>query len=110
MRNTFKIAAIRARIEFCEAERRQLLKMMTRSQVNIAWISERNLLANSRSGRWLSFGDNKAKSLFQSRYGFILLVLGGSNSAALTSTPARRTRQFSPVPLGLWCFRSGSTQ
>jgi len=41
VRNTFKIAAIRAQIAFCEAERRQLLKMLTSSQVNIAWISER---------------------------------------------------------------------
>ncbi len=40
-RHTFKIAAIRARIEFCEAERRQLLKMVTKSQVDLAWISER---------------------------------------------------------------------
>ena len=37
----FKIAAIRARIEFCEAERRQILWMVTRSQVDLAWISER---------------------------------------------------------------------
>jgi hypothetical protein len=40
-RRTFKIAAIKARIEFCEAERRQLLKMLTSSQMNIAWVSER---------------------------------------------------------------------
>jgi hypothetical protein len=37
----FKIEAIRARIEFCEAERRQILKMVTISQVSLAWISER---------------------------------------------------------------------
>ena len=40
-RHTFKIAAIRARIEFCEAEHRQLLKLVTSSQVNIAWVTER---------------------------------------------------------------------
>jgi chromosome segregation ATPase len=40
-RHKFKVAAIQARIEFCEAEQRQLLKMMTSSQVNIVWISER---------------------------------------------------------------------
>jgi hypothetical protein len=40
-RRKFKIAAIQSRIEFCEAERRHLLKMMTSSQVNVAWISER---------------------------------------------------------------------
>jgi hypothetical protein len=40
-RHKFKIAAIQARIEFCEAEHRLLLKMVTRSQVDLAWISER---------------------------------------------------------------------
>jgi hypothetical protein len=41
-RYIFKIAAIRERIEFCEAEQRQLLKMVTTSsQVNLAWIAER---------------------------------------------------------------------
>jgi hypothetical protein len=37
----FKIAAIRARIDFCEAERRHLLEMVTSYQVDLAWISER---------------------------------------------------------------------
>jgi hypothetical protein len=37
----FKIAAIKARIESCEAERRHLLKMVTSCQVDLAWISER---------------------------------------------------------------------
>jgi hypothetical protein len=37
----FKIAAIKAPIEFCEAERRHLLKMVTSCQVDLAWISER---------------------------------------------------------------------
>ena len=37
----FKIAAIRARIEFCEAERRHLLELVTSYQVNLVWISER---------------------------------------------------------------------
>ena len=40
-RHTFKITAIRARIELCEAERRRILNMMTNSQVDLAWISER---------------------------------------------------------------------
>jgi hypothetical protein len=40
-RHKFQIAAIQARIEFCEAERRLLLKMVTRSQVDLAWITER---------------------------------------------------------------------
>lgn len=40
-RHKFKVAAIRARIEFCEVERRRLLKMMTSSQIDLAWISER---------------------------------------------------------------------
>jgi hypothetical protein len=37
----FKIAATKARIEFCEAERRHLLEMVTSYQVDLAWISER---------------------------------------------------------------------
>ena len=37
----FKIAAIRARIESCDAERLHLLKMVTSYQVDLAWISER---------------------------------------------------------------------
>ncbi len=37
----FKIAAIKARIEFCEAEQRHLLEMVTSYQVDLAWISER---------------------------------------------------------------------
>jgi hypothetical protein len=40
-RQQLKIAAIKARIDFCEAERRQLLKMVMSSQVDLAWISER---------------------------------------------------------------------
>ena len=40
-RRKFKIAAIKARLEFCEAERRQLLTMMTTSQVNLAKAGER---------------------------------------------------------------------
>ena len=40
-RHTFKLAAIKARIEFCEAERRHLMKMMTSSPVNLDWTSER---------------------------------------------------------------------
>ena len=40
-RRKFKVAAIRARIEFCEVERRRLLKMMTSSQIDLAWSSER---------------------------------------------------------------------
>jgi hypothetical protein len=41
LRHKFKIAAIKEQLEFCEAERRLLLKMATSSQVNLAWISER---------------------------------------------------------------------
>ena len=37
----FKIAAIKARIEFCEGERRHLLDLVTSYQVDLAWISER---------------------------------------------------------------------
>lgn len=37
----FKIAAIRERIAFCEAERCHLLQMVTRGQVDLGWISER---------------------------------------------------------------------
>ena len=37
----FKIAAIRAQIESCEAERGRLLEAVTRDQVGLAWISER---------------------------------------------------------------------
>jgi hypothetical protein len=40
-RHTFKLAAIKARIEFCEAERRQIFKMMTSSLVSLDWTSER---------------------------------------------------------------------
>ena len=41
LRHKVKIAAIKARIEFCEAERRQLLTMVTTSQVNLARAGER---------------------------------------------------------------------
>jgi hypothetical protein len=41
LRREFKITAIKERIEFCESERRQLISMVTRSPVNLAWISER---------------------------------------------------------------------
>jgi hypothetical protein len=40
-RHTFKLVAIKARIEFCGAERRQILKMMTSCPVNLDWTSER---------------------------------------------------------------------
>ena len=40
-RHTFKLAAIKARIEFCGAERRQIVKMMTSSLVSLAWTSDR---------------------------------------------------------------------
>jgi len=40
-RHKFKIAAIQARIESCEVERRRLLKMLAGSQIDLAWISER---------------------------------------------------------------------
>jgi hypothetical protein len=40
-RHVFKIAAIRGRIEFCEAERRRILKIVMSSQVDLGWISER---------------------------------------------------------------------
>lgn len=40
-RHTFQLAAIKARIEFCEAERRQIVKMTTSSPVNLDWTSER---------------------------------------------------------------------
>jgi hypothetical protein len=39
-RHKFKIAAIKARLEFCEAERRQLLAMVTTSQMNLALADE----------------------------------------------------------------------
>jgi hypothetical protein len=39
-RRLFKIAAIKQRIEVCEAERRRLLKMLSSAQVNLAWIFE----------------------------------------------------------------------
>lgn len=41
MRRKAKIAAIRARIEFCEAERRRLLLAVTNAQVNLAKLHER---------------------------------------------------------------------
>ena len=37
----FKIATIKARIKFCEAERCHLLELLTSSQVDLAWISVR---------------------------------------------------------------------
>jgi len=40
-RHVFKIAAIQGRIEFCEAERRRILKMVASCQVDLAWISDR---------------------------------------------------------------------
>jgi len=40
-RHVFKIGVIRGRIEFCETERRRILKMVTSSQVDLRWISER---------------------------------------------------------------------
>ncbi len=40
MRREFKITAIKGRIEFCESERRQVISMVTRSSVNLAWISK----------------------------------------------------------------------
>jgi hypothetical protein len=40
-RREFKISGIKTRIEFCEAERRHLLRMVTTAQVNLAWVSER---------------------------------------------------------------------
>ena len=39
--NKFKAAVIKERIRFCEIERRDLLRMVTTSQVDLAWISER---------------------------------------------------------------------
>jgi glycine cleavage system regulatory protein len=41
IRRKIKIAAIKARLEFCEAERRQLLTAVTTTQVNLAKIHER---------------------------------------------------------------------
>ena len=40
-RHVFKIGVIRGQIEFCLAERRRILKMVTISQVDLGWISER---------------------------------------------------------------------
>ena len=40
-RHQFRIAAIKERIEFYEAEHRRLLKLVSTSQVDLAWISER---------------------------------------------------------------------
>jgi hypothetical protein len=40
-RHQFKIAAIKARLEFCEAERRELLTLVTTSQVNLAEAGDR---------------------------------------------------------------------
>jgi len=40
LKREFKIMAIKAQIEFCESERRRLISMVTRSPVNLAWISE----------------------------------------------------------------------
>jgi hypothetical protein len=40
-RHEFQITAIQSRIELCEATRRNLLRMVTTSGVNLAWISER---------------------------------------------------------------------
>jgi hypothetical protein len=40
-RHQFKIAAIKARLEFCEAERRELLTLVTTSKVNLAKAGER---------------------------------------------------------------------
>ena len=37
----FRIAAIKERIEFYEADRRRLLKMISASQIDLGWISER---------------------------------------------------------------------
>ena len=63
-RHKFKVAAIKARIEFCEAERRLLLKMLTTSQVDLAWISER-MDSIQRDLRFLSH-DLEVQEEFQS--------------------------------------------
>lgn len=39
-RHRFKVAAIKTQIQFREAERGNLFKMMTSSQVNLAWMCE----------------------------------------------------------------------
>ncbi len=41
VRRKAKLAAIKARLEFCEAERRQLLVAVTSAQVSLAKIHER---------------------------------------------------------------------
>lgn len=41
IRRKVKIAAIKARLEFCEAERRRLLMAITTTQVNLAKVHER---------------------------------------------------------------------
>jgi hypothetical protein len=40
-RRRAKIAAIKARLEFCEAERKRLLSAVTSTQVNLAKVYER---------------------------------------------------------------------
>ncbi len=41
LRRKLRIERIKARIRDCEADRQWLFKMLTTSQVNLAWISER---------------------------------------------------------------------
>lgn len=40
LRYKFKIEAIKSQIKFREAERGNLFRMMTRSQVNLAWMCD----------------------------------------------------------------------
>lgn len=51
LRRKFKIAAIKAQIEFCECERRQIFRMMRRAPVNLAWFL--NAWTASRDWRFL---------------------------------------------------------
>ena len=52
-RRQFQMERIRSRIKECEADRDWLLTMLTRAQVNLAWISER-LAQNEKDLRLLT--------------------------------------------------------
>ena len=53
LRRRLEIERIKSRIKDCEADRRWLLRMLTTSHVNLAWISER-VAENEKDLRILS--------------------------------------------------------
>jgi hypothetical protein len=53
LRRRQQMERVRSRIEECEADRRWLLRMLTLSQVNLAWVSEK-VAENEKDLRILS--------------------------------------------------------